>query len=165
MTNEEKKWYVVYTRPRWEKKVARLLVEKDVETYCPLSRERRKWSDRMKLVEIPLFASYVFIRIPEQAKPKVREVEGIINFVYQNGKPALVRDKEIERIKRFLDEYECVQAVKEIIPDDQVQVSTGLFLDQQGTVLNLINSKAKVQIESLGYTLVALFDKSRLIAE
>ncbi|HMJ47328.1 MAG TPA: transcription termination/antitermination NusG family protein, partial [Ferruginibacter sp.] len=60
MDNMNKKWYVVYTRPRWEKKVAATLDERGVENYCPLNRVNRQWSDRKKVVLEPLFKGYVF---------------------------------------------------------------------------------------------------------
>src|SRR5262245_66596439 len=104
-----KKWYAVYTKSRWEKKVHRLLQEKQVESYCPLNKVRRKWSDRVKVVEEPLFKSYVFVRVNNEDRTAVRMTNGVINFIYWNGKPALIKDREINAIKRFLDEYENVE--------------------------------------------------------
>jgi transcription antitermination factor NusG len=62
------KWYAIYTRPRWEKKVNGLLEAKGIESYCPLNRVRRKWSDRIKTIEEPLFKSYVFVKIAEETR-------------------------------------------------------------------------------------------------
>jgi transcription antitermination factor NusG len=66
------KWYAIYTRPRWEKKVNFLLQGKGIESYCPLNKVRRKWSDRIKTIEEPLFKSYVFVKIDEEARTNVR---------------------------------------------------------------------------------------------
>ena len=60
------KWYAVYTKPRWEKKVNSLLLQKGIEVYCPLNKVRRKWSDRIKTIEEPLFKSYVFVKIKDE---------------------------------------------------------------------------------------------------
>ena len=60
---EEKKWFVVYTKSRCEKKVADLLTKKGIENYCPLNRVQKQWSDRKKIILAPLFTSYVFVRI------------------------------------------------------------------------------------------------------
>src|SRR5580698_5536039 len=106
---ENKKWYVIYTKPRWEKKVYSRLREKGLESYCPLNKVRKKWSDRLKIVEEPLFKSYVFIHISEEDIPQVRMVNGVLNFVYWLGKPAIVRTTEIESIKKFLNEYDDVE--------------------------------------------------------
>jgi transcription antitermination factor NusG len=63
------KWYAVYTRPRWEKKVAALLLHKGIESYCPLNKVRRRWSDRTKTIEEPLFKSYVFVKTDARPAP------------------------------------------------------------------------------------------------
>lgn len=158
------KWLAIYTKPRWEKKVAALLMQKGVETYCPLNKVRRQWSDRIKLVEEPLFKSYVFVKVTEDDRTTVRMTDGVINFVYWNGKPAVVKDKEIQVIRQFLDEYENVALVKlELRPGQQVRVAGGLLMDREGKIIELKNKVAKVQIESLGYMLVADIDRNKLI--
>ena len=158
------KWYAVYTRPRWEKKVNNLLLQKGIESYCPLNKIRRKWSDRIKTVEEPLFKSYVFVKIKEEERTAVRMTNGVVNFVYWNGKPAIIKEKEIQTIKRFLDEYETVEAIKmEVATDDRVRVVAGPMMDQEGKVLEVKNKTAKVCIDSLGFLLIAYFDKSKLI--
>ncbi len=94
-----RKWLAIYSRPRWEKKVNQLLVEKGFESYCPLNKVRRKWSDRMKIVEEPLFKSYVFVKVTDEDRTAVRMTPGVINFVYWEGKPAVIKEKEITIIK------------------------------------------------------------------
>ncbi len=159
------KWYVVYTRPRWEKKVYSLLTAKSIESYCPLNKVRRKWSDRIKLVEEPLFKSYLFVKTDDEGRLPVRMTDGVVNFVYWNGKPAIVKEKEIQTIKKFLDEHEQVALVKmDFKPNDKVVITSGPLMDKEGKVLEVKNKVAKVIIESLGYILVADIDKSKLIS-
>lgn len=159
------KWYAIYTRPRWEKKVNRLLVDKGIESYCPLNKVRRKWSDRMKTIEEPLFKSYVFVKIRDDDRTSVRMTDGVVNFVYWNGKPAIIKEKEIQVIKRFLDEYENVEAVRmDLEPNERVRVAAGPMMDMEGKVLEVKNKVAKVCIDSLGYILIAYIDKSKLIS-
>ena len=158
------KWYAIYTKPRWEKKVHQLLNQKGVQSYCPLNKVRRKWSDRIKLVEEPLFKSYVFVNIEEKARTEVRMTDGVINFVYWNGKPAIVKDKEIDAIRRFLNEYENVELIKlDLKLNDQVIVAAGPLMDKEGKVIEVKNKVARVQIDSLGYILVADIEKSKLL--
>jgi transcription antitermination factor NusG len=160
------KWLAVYTKPRWEKKVNQLLLDKGVECYCPLNRVRRQWSDRVKVVEEPLFKSYVFVKVSNDHRAKVRLTNGVVNFVYWNGKPAIVRDKEIETIKRFLDDYENVEAHQvEVKLNQQVRITAGTMMDKVGTVLEVGKKKVKVAIDSLGYVLVAYIDKNKIDAE
>ena len=158
-----KKWLAVYTRPRWEKKVNQLLAEKGLESYCPLNKVRRKWSDRVKIVEEPLFKSYVFVKVTDEDRSTVRMTNGAVNFVYWNGKPAVIREKEINAIKRFLNEYENVEARKvELSVNQRVRITNGTLMDQEGKVLDVRHKMAKVAIDSLGYILVAYIDRSKL---
>ncbi len=157
------KWLAVYTRPRWEKKVNQLLIEKGLESYCPLNKVRRKWSDRVKIVEEPVFKSYVFVKVSDDDRKAVRMTNGAINFVYWAGKPAVIKEKEITAIKRFLDEYENVEArPAEIKLNQRVRITNGTLMDQSGKVLDVRHKTVKVAIDSLGYILVAYIDRSKL---
>jgi transcription antitermination factor NusG len=159
------KWFAIYTRPRWEKKVHNLLIQKGIESYCPLNKVRRKWSDRIKLVEEPLFKSYVFVKTDEEGRTPIRMTDGVVNFVYWNGKPAVIKEKEIQTIKKFLDEYENVELIKvDIKPDEKVRILSGPLMDKEGRVLEVKNKTAKVLIDSLGYMLVANIDRTKLIS-
>jgi transcription antitermination factor NusG len=154
--NNEAVWYAVYTKPRWEKKVADLLARKGVEHYCPLNRVVRQWADRKKTVLEPLFKSYVFIRITAADLLKVKQTDGVVNLVYWLGKPAVIKDEEIDTIKRFLQDHDNVQLEKtEVSVNDRVCIITGPFLAQQGRVVEVTNKIVKVQLPSLGFALVA----------
>ena len=158
-----RKWLAIYSRPRWEKKVNQLLQEKGLESYCPLNKVRRQWSDRIKIVEEPLFKSYVFVKVKEEDKTEVRMTPGVINFVYSDGKPAVIREKEIVAIRQFLDEYEHVQVEPlQLKVDQKVKIVAGPFMDKEGKVLELQHKKAKVVIESLGYQLIAHIERTKL---
>ena len=158
-----RKWLAVYTRPRWEKKVNQLLAEKGVERYCPLNKVRRKWSDRVKVVEEPLFKSYVFVKVNDEDRTDVRMTPGVINFVYWQGKPAVIKEKEIIAIKKFLDEYENVEVKPiDVKVNERVKITTGPLMDQEGQVVEVNNKKAKVAIDSLGYILIASVEKTKL---
>jgi len=161
--NLSRKWLAVYTRPRWEKKVNQLLIEKGLESYCPLNKVRRKWSDRVKIVEEPLFKSYVFVKVSDDDRTAVRMTNGAINFVYWDGKPAVIKEKEIIAIKRFLNEYENVEAIPSDLKINQrVRITNGTLMDQEGKVLDIRHKTARVAIDSLGYILVAYIDRTKL---
>ncbi len=158
-----KKWLAIYTRPRWEKKVNQLLTEKGFESYCPLNKVKRKWSDRIKVVEEPLFKSYVFVKVAEKERTEVRMTSGAINFVYWNGKPAVIKEKEINAIRRFLNEYAYVEArPMDVQLNQRVRIINGTLMDKEGKVLELRHKTAKIAIESLGYILVAYIDRTKL---
>ena len=163
MKESAKKWLAVYTRPRWEKKVNKLFAEKGLESYCPLNKVRRNWSDRVKIVEEPLFKSYVFVKVSEEDRSIVRTTSGAINFVYWNGKPAVIKEREIIAIRKFLDDYENVEAQPmEIKLNERVRITNGSLMDQEGKVLDIRHKQAKVAIDSLGYILIAYIDRTKL---
>jgi len=166
MSGDKQFWYAVYTKPRWEKKVHALLLEKGIEAYCPLNRTRKKWSDRTKWVEEPLFKSYVFVKIRENEQSNVRMVNGVVNFVYWLGKPAWIKDKEIEIIRKFLNDYEDVRAVPiDLKVDARITIAKGVFMDKEAKVTKVLNKKVQVVIESIGYSLVAVIDRSNAVVK
>lgn len=123
-------WYVLYTAPRAEKQVNDRLKAKGTEIWLPLHRSPRVWSDRIKIVEVPLFNSYIFVRCREFELRDLLSVYGVIRIVYYNGKPALVKEKEIEAIKEFLEQATnyplCV--------GEEVEILTGSFKNVSGKV-------------------------------
>jgi len=163
MPEDKRKWYVVYTKPRWEKKVFRLFEEKEIQAYCPLNRTKKQWSDRVKWIEEPVFKSYVFVRLKEEEITGVRMVNGVVNFVYWLGKPAVVKDNEIEVIRKFLDEYEEVRVEPvELKKDTKVTIRKGAFMDKEAKVMKVLNNRVRVVIESIGFALIAVVDKSNI---
>ena len=161
--SEEKQWYAVYTQPRWEKKVSLQVEKKGIEVYCPQTKVRRKWSDRYKVIEEPLFKSYVFVKITEDEKSRIRLTDGVVNFVYWLGKPAIIKEAEIEIIKKFLSEYSEVTARAVAIEvGKKVRVKTGVLMDHEGVVVRTYNNRIYVVLESLGYELTAQFEKHNL---
>ncbi|HWK05478.1 MAG TPA: UpxY family transcription antiterminator [Puia sp.] len=164
MSNKKKNWYAVYTKPRWEKKVHGLLEKEGFEAYCPLNRVRKQWSDRVKWVDEPLFRSYVFVRAAGDERTGVRMIKGVVNFVYWLGEPAIIPDKEIKIIRKFLNEYTEVQAIPlNLHKNARITIRQGAFMDKEATVMKVLNNKVQVIIESIGYSLVAVLDKSNVV--
>jgi transcription antitermination factor NusG len=161
----ELNWYAVYTKPRWEKKVAGILEDKCIENYCPLNKVNRQWSDRKKVVLEPLFKSYVFVQVAEEKKWELMKINGIVNYVHWLGKPAVIRKEEIDTIKKFLNEFSDVEVLQQTMQvNSKVRIKQGLLMNYQGILLEIKGSKAKVKIESMGLQLSANFDKKNLEA-
>ena len=159
----KKTWYAVYTRPRWEKKVASMLQEKGIENYCPINKVTRQWSDRKKVVHEPVFKGYVFVKLEEDKKWQVKEVNGILNFVYFLGKPAKIRDEEIDTIRRFLNEFNDVQVEsKGLVVNSEVRIKQGVMMNYHGVVIEVLGNRAVVKIDTLDIQLSAHFDKKNL---
>jgi transcription antitermination factor NusG len=161
--NDVKKWYAVYTKPRWEKKVTSLLNKVNIISYCPLNRVVRQWSDRKKVVLEPLFYSYVFVQISEAEKVSVRQIDGVINFVCYLGKPAIIKEAEIEVIQQFLNEHKNVQLEKiNVNVNDIVRIISGPLMEQKGSVVLVKGNKVKITLPSLGYIMFAEIEKSNV---
>jgi transcription antitermination factor NusG len=154
--NATKQWFAVYTRPRWEKKVAEVLTQKNIENYCPLNKVRKQWADRKKIVFEPLFKSYVFVKVSESEHLLLKQTTGIINLIYWLGKPAVIREVEIDLIKRFLEEHSNVKLEKApLTVNDRVRVISGPLMDHEGKVVRLNNKSVKIILPTLGFLMVA----------
>jgi len=163
MKEDTRYWYAVYTKPRWEKKVASLLQAKGIEYYCPLNKVVKQWSDRKKTVLEPLFKSYVFVQVEEKQKWELMKINGIVNYVHYLGKPAKIRDSEIETVKKFLNEFGSVDVVESTsLVNARVKIRHGVLMNYQGILMELSGNKASVKIESMGLQLTAVFDKKNL---
>jgi transcription antitermination factor NusG len=155
-----KYWYAIYTKPRWEKKVNMVLERKGVEVWCPLQKVRKQWSDRKKIVEEPLFKSYVFVRINNTERTNVLMTDGVLNFVYYVGKPAIIRDEEIEVIKKYLSEEQAtisIQSLNSLDENTRIKVNHGIFMDSTGTVVKGGKKKVYVKLQSLEQVLIVEF--------
>jgi transcription antitermination factor NusG len=163
MSDNTQYWYAVHTKPRWEKKVAGLLEEHGIEHYCPLNKVVRQWSDRKKNILEPLFKGYVFVKPAATGKWDLLKTNGIVNYVHWLGKPAKIRDHEIDTIRRFLNEFEDISVTETgVRVNSTVQVKQGVLMNYKGIVLELHGNRAKVQIASMGLQLSAYFDKKNL---
>ncbi|HUS00536.1 MAG TPA: UpxY family transcription antiterminator [Chitinophagaceae bacterium] len=156
-------WYAVNTRPKWEKKVARVLDEKGIQNYCPLNKVVRQWSDRKKVILEPIFKSYVFVKVEEQKKWDIKNIDGILNYVYWLGKPAKIKEEEINIIKKFLNEFNDVQIEQIGLKINQrVRIKQGVLMNYEGILVEISGNRAFVKIESMGLQLSAHFDKKNL---
>jgi transcription antitermination factor NusG len=160
---DTRKWLAVYTKPRWEKKVHQQLQVRGFESYCPLTRVHKKWSDRIKTVEEPLFRSYLFVRVNEEEQTAVRMVNGVVNFLYWQGKPAVVTEKEINIIRRFLMEHSDAEARPiDLRPDQKVRIYSGVLMDKEAKVIKVNGRYVEVVIETMGFKLVATVKKTNV---
>jgi transcription antitermination factor NusG len=158
-----KQWLAVYTKPRWEKKVDAALLRKGVESWAPVQKVERQWSDRKKIIEDPLFKSYVFVHITEEERLSVLQTDGVLNFIHYLGKPAVIRDEEIKLIKSYLLEKEAtitVEGLQMFRENDKVVITHGVFMDNEGTVLRTGSKKIYVKLESLQQVMVVEFPAS-----
>jgi transcription antitermination factor NusG len=144
-------WYVVYTKPRCEKKVHQQFLDNGFESYCPTQIIEKQWTDRVKKVELPLFTSYVFVKTSKEKISEVRFIKGVVNFVYWLGKPAQISEKAIEELQIFLDSNAADTIdVNTIQENDKILITKGAFKDNIGVVKKVLKSKTILLIEKLG---------------
>ena len=149
-----KNWYVVYTKPKWEKKVAEKLNEIGIECYCPLIIQIKQWTDRKKKIEVPLFNSYVFVQLEDTDRSSVFQVSGVVRFLFWLGKPAIVRDEEINIIKTSLAAPNISDiSVTSIQVGDRIKLESGVFSNQDAIVQEISNTYYTLVLESLGCVL------------
>ncbi len=165
MSEKNLKWFAVYTKPRWEKKVAGLLSERGIENYCPLNKVLRQWSDRKKIVLEPVFKSYVFVKIDEENKWEVKKVDGVLNYVFWQGKPAPIKEEEINTVRKFLHEFNDVTVEKkELNINVKVRIKQGVLMNYEGMVAEVSGNRIIVKFDSLDLQLSALFNRKNLEA-
>ncbi len=150
-------WYVLYTKPRNEKKLAALLAEQGVSVYCPVKEEVKQWSDRRKKVIEPVFKSYIFVQLEDYntESKEVLQNHGAVKFLWWNDKPGVVRNEEIEAIRNFLDEYRNASINVELVEGQKVVVAEGPLMNKEGKVIRIEGNKAILQLDGLGMNLVA----------
>lgn len=154
--DENLNWYLVYSKPRHELKLAQRVSDMGIETYCPTIRTVRQWSDRKKKVIEPLFKSYVFVRLNEFNRESIYHVSGFSRFVFWLGKPAVVREQEINTLKNFMNKvvHETI-ALKRFEVGQHVRVQSGPLKDNEGTLLRIKGQEATLQMDSLGTVIQA----------
>lgn len=147
-------WYVLYTKPKWEKKVAERLIQMGVDCYCPVITKVKEWSDRKKKVEMPLFNSYVFVNLKDTDRNSVFQIAGVVRYLFWLGKPAIVRDEEINIIKKSLSATNISDiSVTSIQVGDRIKLESGAFSNQDAIVQEVSNTHYILVLESLGCVL------------
>ena len=147
-------WYALYTKPRRERKVAEQLNDLGFTIYLPLKMEIRQWSDRKKKVVSPLFSSYVFIQIEESKRDSVFVIDGVLNYVFWLGKPAVIRDEEMEIMQREIEQPNREMLIETLQPGDYLQLEQGIFKGKSAVVKYVSNNTVHLHLHSLGVKLI-----------
>lgn len=147
-------WYVLYTKPRNEKKVAERLEQIGITVYCPLVTVVKQWSDRKKKVQTPLLPSYIFIQIEDSARNTVFDVPGVVRYLYWLGKPAMIRNEEIEIMQNWLKNTVTSFEVVGIQPGTRFEIPSGPFAGKHGTVTKVEKNNLILVLEELGVKII-----------
>jgi transcription antitermination factor NusG len=145
----EKQWFAFYVKPRHEKKASDRLSE-SFEIWCPLKEERVKWSDRWKLVAKPYIPGYIFARVTEAERLAILEDTSVFRTVCWKGRPAAIRQEEIDTVKRIIGDPDVENLrLESISPGDRVEVTGGEFANINGVVVAVKGIRAAIRLESL----------------
>ena len=142
------KWFTLYTRPRFEKHVKEELDTNKIECYLPLHRTPRVWSDRVKLVDMPLFSSYIFVRCKECEIRSLIRLKGVVRVIFYDGKPAEIRQQDIDAIKMFTEAAEG----KVLCAGDEVEILAGTMKKKSGRIVKIKKKYLILHIEQLAAT-------------
>jgi len=159
-------WYAVYTRPRFEKQVLKGLVDQGIEGYLPLIKTMRQWSDRKKMVEVPLFSSYVFVHINRSSYDQVLQTHGVVKYISFEGKAATIPSDQIDNLKIIIDSNEKVETTWESRrKGDQVIVTAGSLKGLKGELITEGNrKKVLVRIQGIDQNLTVEVHRSLIEA-
>jgi transcription antitermination factor NusG len=153
-------WYVIYTKPRHEKKAAEMLQAMGIEAYCPVKMQIKQWTDRKKVVEVPLFNSYLFVNLEEANRSAVFAVSSVVRYIYWCGAPAIVRNQEIEEIKRWLNDFDHHELEVDYYKADQkVRILSGSFINQEAKIVKQHGKHLVMTLEGLGLVLRVKLDQ------
>lgn len=144
MMSNKKKWYALYTRYRHEKRVESLLQQKGIETYLPLRKILRKWSDRKKWITEPLFNCYVFILSDTLGRFEAIQSPGAVRIITFGGQPAVVKEKEINYIKSILAEFPDAEPCFTIPVGSRVKICRGQLAGIEGVLTELRNKNRMI---------------------
>ena len=152
----EEKWYAIYTRPRAEKLVNQRLLEQGFETFLPLQRTYRIWSDRKKLVEIPLLSSYLFIKIKANNFHHVYRIQGIVKLISFEGKPVSIPEKQINNIRLLVNSDAQFEVSSEkFAKGDNVEVISGSLVGLKGELIKVgKKNRVVIRIDKLDQNLL-----------
>lgn len=152
---KQETWYAIYTKSRYEKRVAEDMKKNGYTVYLPLVKTMRQWSDRKKKVEIPLISSYVFVRVDARAYYQILNTPGVVGYVTFEGKAAPIRDSQIEMMRNAVEGNQPVALVQEKLEKGTtVKIVAGPL---KGAVGDFLTIKQKhnfiIDLSSIGFAL------------
>lgn len=128
-------WYALYTRSRHEKFVHQELQKKGIETFLPLRRLTRHWSDRVKEVEQPLFSGYLFVRTSLENRFEILNTRGSVRFVGFNSQPLPVLERDLAAVRRFVEEKISMDPFPYLNEGDRVYIRSGPLKGVEGFIV------------------------------
>lgn len=153
-------WFALTVKPNHERAAVQALEWKGWETFLPLYRCRRRWSDRVKELELPLFAGYVFCRFPVRDKGRILSTPSVVSVVGFAGKPVAVADEEIEAVRKMTGSGLRVGPWPYLRVGQRVRIEAGPLCGLEGILLQLKDAwRVVVSVELLQRSVAAEVDR------
>ena len=134
-SNSQKLWYALHTRSRHEKFVNQELQKKGIETFLPLRRLTRHWSDRTKEIEEPIFSGYLFVHTSLENRLEILKTRGSVRFISFNSAPVPVSDNQLGAVRRFVEEKISIDPFPYLRKGDRVYIRTGPLRGVEGFIV------------------------------
>ena len=142
----EPRWYALYTKSRHEKCIHFELAKRNVESFLPLRKIKRRWSDRTVTIEEPLFKSYLFVRTGFPRIKDVLNLKGAVGFVKAGTEPIPIHERVIQSLKNLVQSEVAIDPFPYLETGDRVRVRSGLFKDIEGVIVRKDNRKCRIVI-------------------
>lgn len=155
--NTNKEWYALYVNSRAEKKVMEVLLNKGIECYVPIVKTMKQWSDRKKMIEVPLISGYVFTKMCLVEKEKIIQTKGVVGFVKYCGEIAIVKERDINRLKQLVQlgyAIDVANIQQKHKGGDKVKIISGVLKNMEGYILDTKEGKyIEIVLESIGQSI------------
>jgi transcription antitermination factor NusG len=154
-SGDKAEWFVFYVKSRTEFKAEQLLKRDGFESYLPVIKVLKQWSDRKKWIEEPLFKSYIFVKVKRYQLYNVLQTPPIVTYVRFAGEPAIIHQAHIDLIKELIINKTKFELSTEVIKvGESIKIKTGPFSGQNGVVKEIRGKKRLlVSLESINFTL------------
>ncbi|NQZ20769.1 MAG: UpxY family transcription antiterminator [Colwellia sp.] len=156
ITEKDKQWYVIYTKPNAEKKLCNEVCKHQIDAYLPLRKETRQWSDRSKIITLPVFKSYLFVYLNIADMHTVKTLPGFVHFISFGGYPTPIPDKEMVLLKAIMTESNNPQIrATALIKGDRVKLFKGALAGYEGILCqDQAGQKVALEIKKLNLSLL-----------
>ena len=138
---DSKKWFVLYTKHNFGKKIEQQCRKLDIEVFFPVITTVKQWRDRKKEVKVPIFPSYIFINGSEKERLKVLSINGVVKSVMFNKEIATLRVNEIENIKCIIENKNFIDTYNSISIGSKVKISSGPLTGIEGVLVDVKGKK------------------------
>jgi transcription antitermination factor NusG len=140
------RWFAIRTSARWELRASSELSRRGIETYLPISRVKRRWSDRVKIMDQPLFPGYLFGRFPVAERIRVLEAPGVRQIVGIGNTPASIGESEIDNLRTLVSAHPLLVPWPYLHAGQRIRINRGPLAGVEGFVVRAEKSALRIVV-------------------